>query len=186
MREGWYLMSTPELEKALAVWRRGERSEEFGVPLSIDEALARRDRGNVPDANDRSLRLVLFVEDEPLERKRLRWEPDFHDAPEWRREDSRPVNVVPLRTADSPAGDTRPWWETPRMEALEEEWRREGSILGIEVAAEYRSFVFKTVIALQEAGLGVTPDAIGDSIARWLQPGDARKIRASLKEKGPS
>lgn len=185
MREGWYLMSTPELEKALAVWRGGGRSEEFGVPLSIEEALARRNDGNIPDEGGRSLRLVLFVGDEPLERKRLLWEHDFHDAPDWRREGSRLVNIVPLRTAGSPPGDTRSWWETPQMEALEKEWRRDGSILGIEVAAEYRSFVFKTVIALQEAGREVTPDAIGDSIARWLQPEDAQKIRASLKEKGP-
>lgn len=185
VREGWYLMSTPELEKALTAWRRGERSLEFGAPLSVEDALARRDEGNIPDEDDRSLRLVLFVEDEPLERKRLRWEPDFHDAPDWRREGSRPVNVVPLRSADSPPGDTRPWWETPRIEALEEEWRRDGSVLGIEVPAGYRSFVFKTVVALQEAGREVTPDAIGDSIARWLQPDDAKKIRESLKEKGP-
>lgn len=178
-------MSTTELENALAAWRRGGRSEEFGIPLSIEEALARRDRGNIPDKDDRSLRLVLFVVDEPLERKRLRWEPDFHDAPVWRREGSRPVNVVPLRTAGSPPGDTLPWWETPRMEALEDEWRRDGSILGIEVPAEYRSFVFKTVVALQEAGRDVTPDAIGNSIARWLQPDDVQKIRASLKERGP-
>jgi hypothetical protein len=185
VREGWYLMSTSELERALAAWRNGDRSSEFGVTLSVEEALARRDAGNVPGVDDRSLRLVMFVDDEPLERKRLMWEPDFHDAPDWRRPGSRPVNVVPLRSADSPAGDTRPWWETPRMEALEEEWRREGSILGIEVPGEYRSFVFKTVVALQDAGREVTPDSISDSIARWLQPEDVEKIRPLLKEKGP-
>lgn len=178
-------MSTPELERALAAWRRGESSVEPGVPLSVEAALARRDDGNVPDENDRSLRLVLFVDEEPLERKRLRWEPDFHEAPGWRGEGSRPVNVVPLRSADSPQGDARPWWEMRGVEALEEEWRRDGSILGIEVPGEYRSFVFKTIIALQDAGRDVTPDAIGDSIARWLRPDDVQKIRSSLKKKGP-
>ena len=115
LREGWYLMSTSELERALAAWRAGTRDAEFGVSLSIDAAIARRDEGNVPDHEDRSLRLVLFVDDEPLERKRLRWEPDYHEAPDWRREGSRPVNVVPLRSADSPQGDGRPWWEIGGM-----------------------------------------------------------------------
>lgn len=178
-------MSTSELERALAAWRAGTRDAEFGVSLSIDAAIARRDEGNVPDHEDRSLRLVLFVDDEPLERKRLRWEPDYHDAPDWRREGSRPVNVVPLRSADSPQGDGRPWWEMPRVKELEERWRRDGSVAGIEVPAEYRSFVFKTVIALQDAGREVTPDSIGDSIARWLPVEDAVRIRASLRERGP-
>lgn len=186
MREGWYLMSTGELERALAAWRRGDDSAEFGIPLSNEFAIARRDAGNIPDEEGRSLRLVLFVDDEPLERKRLRWEPDFHDAPDWRREGSRPVNVVPLRSSDSPAAHGRPWWEMPRVDSLEEEWRRTGSVAGIEVPAEYRSFVFKTVIALQDAGRDVTPDAIGDSIARWLSPEDAEEVRAALKKKGPS
>ena len=178
-------MSTAELEQAVAAWRRGDRDEEYGTPLSIEAATARRNDGNMPDQYGRSLRLVLFVDEEPLERKRLRWEPDYHDAPRWRREGSRPVNVVPLRDPDAPVGDGRPWWEMPGVDDLEDEWRRSGSVAGIEVPAEYRSFVFKTVLALREAGREVTPDSIGDSVARWLSIEDARKIRASLKEKGP-
>ena len=178
-------MSTRELERALASWRSGDRAAEVGIPLTVDEALAHRNEGNVPGEDDRSLRLVLFVDGEPLEKKRLRFEPDFHAAPEWRKEGSRPVNVVPLRTEDSPPGDGAPWWESPRVKELEEEWRSSGTVAGVEVPAGYRSFVFKTVIALQDAGESVTPSSIGDSIARWLSPEDARRVRESLKEKGP-
>jgi hypothetical protein len=185
VREGWYLMSTPELEQALSAWRRGDRDDEFGVALSTEDAIARRNGGNLPDEVDRSLRLVLFVDEEPLEKKRIRWEPDFHDAPTWRREGSRPVNVVPLRSPDAPAGDGRPWWEMPGVEALEEEWRKHGSVAGVEVPPEYRSFVFKTVIALREAGREISPDAIADSVSRWVSAEDAEKIRSALKRKGP-
>ena len=178
-------MSTPELERALAAWRHGDRDEEFGVALSTGDALAWRDAGNVPDKHDRSLRLVLFVDEEALEKKRLRWEPDFHEAPTWRREGSRRVNVVPLRSPDSPASDGRPWWEMPGVEALEQEWRRDGTVAGLQVPSEYRSFVFKTVVALREAGREVTPDAIADSVSRWVSAQDAEKIRSSLKRKGP-
>ena len=179
-------MSTAELERALAAWRAGARSAESGIPLSTEAAIEKRDEGNIPDDEGRSLRLVLFVDGEPLERKRLRFEPDFHDAPDWRREGSRPVNVVPLRSSTSPPGDGGPWWEMPGVDVLEAEWRRTGTVVGIEVPAEYRSFVFKTVIALQDAGREVTPDAIDNSIARWLPADDDQRIRASLKKKGPS
>ena len=185
MREGWYLMSTSELERALQAWRNGERGEEFGLALEIEDAIARRNAGNVPDDEDRSLRLVMFVDGEPLERKRLRFEPDFHSPPEWRRYGSRPVNVVPLRTEDSPSGDGAAWWDSPRVRDLEEEWRTSGTVAGIVVPGDYRSFVFKTVIALQDAGEAVTPRSVGDSIARWMSPEDAHRIRESLKEKGP-
>ena len=184
MREGWYLMSTRELERALASHRAGDE-EEFGIRLSVEEALRLRNAGNVPDADDRSLRLVLFVDDVPLDRKRASFEPDYHRAPEWRRPGSRPVNVVPLRTGSSPETDPRPWWETPRVKELEEEWRASGSIAGIAVPAGYRSFVFKTVIALQDAGQPITADSIADSVARWLTPEDARRIRDALTEEGP-
>lgn len=177
-------MSTRELEGVLAAWREGDREVEAGEFLPTDAALARRDAGNIPDGSDRSLRLVLFVDEEPLERKRLRWEPDFHDAPQWRREGSRPVNVVPLRTSEPSAG-VGPWWEDPRVQALESEWRSTGAVAGVGVPAGYRSFVFKTVIALQDAGRDVTATAIADSIARWLSPEDAARIKDSLKEKGP-
>jgi len=184
MREGWYLMSTGELERALAAWRAG-RDGEFGVALSTEEALARRDEGNVPDEQDRSLRLVLLVGDEPLERKRLRFEPDYHRAPEWRRDGSRPVNVVPLRTAGSPPREARPWWEMPRVQELEDEWRVSGLVAGMRVPADYRSFVFKTVIALQDAGEAVTPRSVGASISRWLSADDARKVQEALEGHSP-
>ena len=178
-------MSTRELEQVLDAWRRGEHDVEVGHALTVDAALARRDSGNLPDESDRSLRLILFVDDEPLERKRLRWEPDFHEAPEWRREGSRPVNIVPLRTSPGTPAEGGPWWEIPRVQELETEWRSSGSVAGLDVPAEYRSFVFKTVIALQDAGREVTIDSIGDSIARWLSPEDARRVKGSLKQKGP-
>ena len=184
MREGWYLMSIHELEQALPAWRAGEPVD-VGRPLTIEEALEIRNAGNVPDDEDRSLRLVLFVQDEPLEQKRLRYEPDYHRAPDWRRDGSRPVNVVPLRTPTSPPATTGPWWDLPRVRELEEEWRATGAVAGIQVPADYRSFVFKTVIALQDAGLPITPSTIGDSVARWLTPEDAQKIRSSLRKKGP-
>lgn len=186
MREGWYLMSTGELEQLLAAWRSSDRDAEFGSPLTIDQAIELRNAGNIPDDQDRSLRLVLFVEDEPLEQKRLRYEPDYHQAPVWRRDGSRPVNVVPLRGVDHPpAIDHPPWWELPRVKELEEEWTRTGSVAGVQVPAEYRSFVFKTVIALQDAAQPVTAESISDSIARWLSPEDAAKVRESLHAKGP-
>jgi hypothetical protein len=185
VREGWYLMNVSELESALAAWRARDHAAEFGIPLSVGEAIDRRNEGNHPDADDRSLRLVLFVDAEPLERKRLRWEPDFHEAPTWRTENSRPVNVVPLRAQTAERSGPGPWWEEDRVEELETEWRRTGSVAGIEVPADYRSFVFKTVIALRDSGRDVTPETIGDSIARWLSPEDARKIKDSLKQKGP-
>lgn len=177
-------MSTAELERALAAVRSGNGGE-FGIALSKEEALERRNAGNLPDDDDRSLRLVLFVDEEPLERKRLRYEPDFHRAPDWRRAGSRPVNVVPLRSETAPSSAPGPWWELPRVKELEEEWRVTGTVAGMGVPAEYRSFVFKTVIALQEAGENVTPSAVADSVARWLSPEDARRIRNSLTEKEP-
>lgn len=186
MREGWYLMSTHELEQLLAAWRSSDRDAEFGTPLTVEQAIECRNAGNVPDEHDRSLRLVLFVDDEPLEQKRLRYEPDYHEAPLWRGPDSKPVNVVPLRGAEDSRSEARPpWWELPRVKELEEEWRRTGAVAGVEVPADYRSFVFKTVIALQSAGQPVTAESISDSIARWLSPQDAAKVRQSLQAKGP-
>ena len=177
-------MNTPELERALSAFRSGNEAA-FGTPISVEEALRIRNAGNLSDEDERTLRLVLLVDREPLDKKRLRYEPDYHRAPEWRREGSRPVNVVPLRTADAPPPDAGPWWESPRVEELEEEWRRSGTVAGFDVPAAYRSFVFKTVIALQDAGDDVTPSSVADSVARWVSPEDAETIRNALTKKGP-
>ena len=54
----------------------------------------------MPDEDGRSLRIVLHVRDaldvRRLSERRLAFEPDFHEAPTWRREGSKPINVVPL------------------------------------------------------------------------------------------
>lgn len=183
-------MNTSELELVLGEWRRGtEPSVPSGArQLSVDEALAYRDAGNLPDAADRSLRLVLRVSDEDvahLAEKRLVFEPDFHDAPVWKKPGSRAVNVVPLRRGGGgEEPHPGPWWEEPELQALEEEWATTGTIAGLQVPADHRGFVFKTVVALRAAGREITADSVADSIARWLPEG-AEKIRAALKEKEP-
>jgi hypothetical protein len=45
--------------------------------------------------------------------------------------------------------------------------------------------VFKTVVSLRSANRDVTPDAISDSVARWLPPEDVVRLREALKEKEP-
>ncbi len=144
--EGWYLMSTEELEQELARWRSRSRAvpASGAVRLSIAEALDYRDRGNLPDEHGRSLRLVIHVDpgaDESPSTRRLLYEPDFHEAPTWRRPGSRPVNVVPLRVGAAPAPAAGPWWEQPDVAALEGEWGRSGEVEGIAVPAAYRGFV---------------------------------------------
>jgi hypothetical protein len=178
-------MSTEGLERVLARWR-GDRSQPPGdvLKITVDEALAYRNRGNVPDERGRSLRLVLTVEDrddlEELARKRLVWEPDYHSPPEWRREGSRPVNVVPLRRPGPPSTEV-PWWEMPGVKELDAEWRAHGTVGGLKTPAELRGFVYKTVLSLRAAGQQVTPDAVADSIARWLPHDEAEAVRAELK-----
>lgn len=181
-------MSTADLERELARWRTPER----GVPpsnavyLSVPEALAYRNRGNLPDDHGRTLRLVLRIESPAdvalLDVKRLRYEPDFHDAPEWRRPGSAKVNVVPLRAPEIGAPRTpENWWDDPEMRSLEEEWRARGTAGGVPVPGEWRGFVFKTVAALRSAGKPVTVDAIVASVARWLAPDDVVRLRAALR-----
>lgn len=184
-------MSTADLERVLTQWRGGDQPTmpPGARQLSVHEALAYRNSGNLPDADDRSLRLVLHVSEKDVARvaeKRLSYEPDFHEAPSWRRPGSRAVNVVPLRTGGTAGDETPrgPWWEEPELQALEKEWARTGAVAGLQVPGEYRSFVFKTVLALQSAGQQVTPDSVADSIARWL-PDGAEKVRAALKRKEP-
>lgn len=188
LEEGWYLMSTSDLERELA--RR--RAQDVKLPpsnarkLSIDEALAYRDAGNLPDEHGRTLRLVLHIDDvEELERmdaKRLAYEPDLHAAPDWRREGSAPVNVVPLRGPHVVARKAAPWFEDPDLASLEEEWASTGAISGLRVPGEYRGFVYKTVLALRASGEEITPDSVADSVARWVQPAEAAEIRCALVE----
>jgi hypothetical protein len=180
------LMSTQDLERELSRWRGG-RSHPSGDVLRIttEQALAYRNGGNLPDDKGRSLRLVLRVEDgddlEELGRKRLVWEPDYHNAPDWRREGSRPVNVVPLRRPGQASTEV-PWWEMPGVKELDEEWSAHGTVGGLKTPAELRGFVYKTVLALRAADRRITPDAVADSIARWLPPDEVERIRAELRK----
>jgi hypothetical protein len=188
LEEGWYLMNTSELEHELARWRSPDKHlpPSTAVRLSIEDALARRNAGNLPDETGRSLRLVLRVEAPSelsfLQAKRLVWEPDFHSAPGWRRAGSKPVNVIPLRVDASPPADAKPWWEDPSLAALEEEWATTGMVAGLTVPGEYRGFVYKTVLSLRAAGVAITPDAVADSIARWVPAAEADRIRAALTD----
>lgn len=181
-------MSAGDLERELKRWREPDADvpPSGAEPLTIDRALAFRNAGNLPDERGRSLRLVLHVNDATelsyLQEKRLTFEPDFHDAPAWRREGSKPVNVVPLRRADVSGAGGRPWWEDPDVAELERTWSESGTVAGMPVPAGYRSFVYKTVLSLRAAGRDVTPDAVADSIARWLSPEETEQIRRALKQ----
>lgn len=179
-------MSTSELERLLARRRGVDAPVPQAVRLSVPEALAIRDAGNLPDDHGRSLRLVLHVAGSvSLDSKRLVYEPDYHDAPSWRRPGSRPVNVVPLREPDAPAEATEAWWEQPALKTLEEEWARSGTVAGVAVPAAYRGFVYKTALSLRDAGIEVTPETLADSIARWLPVDEAERIRAALRDANP-
>jgi hypothetical protein len=186
LAEGWYLMNLDELEQELRRAREPGTVPPTRVPaLPISEALARRNAGNVPDDHGRTLRLVLHVDQPPrpgeIERKRLAFEPDYHEAPRWRRPGSAPVNVVPLRVAGGRRGaQSRAWIDDSRIASLEAEWRTAGTIAGLRVPGELRGFVFKTVVALQDAGKDVTAESVSASIARWVRPDDAASIRAAL------
>lgn len=185
--EGWYLMNTSELERELARWRGEHAAPSDAVRLSIEDALAYRDAGNIPDERGRTLRLVLHVSNRSeltyLQKKRLLYEPDFHDAPNWRRAGSKPVNVVPLRTGEIGEADERAWWDDPDLAALEDEWRRRGTVEGLRVPAAYRSFVYKTVLALRVAGKPVTTETVTGSIARWLGEDEVERIRKSFEQR---
>lgn len=180
-------MTVAELEQELRRFRHGPgAAPPSGAPrLSVAEALAYRNAGNLPDERGRTLRLVLHVDSEDdlyaLDRKRLAYEPDYLDPPTWRRPGSAPVNVVPLRSA-AISGRAQSWWEDPQVGKLEERWRTDGTVAGIAVPAEYRSFVYKTVLQLRAAGREVTVDSLAGAIARWTSEADARAIRAALEE----
>ena len=183
--EGWYLMSTADLERELARWQNpgDELPPSRARRLSVPEALAYRDAGNLPDEDGRTLRLVLLVDGpkklSSLSQRRLLYEPDYHEAPSWRRAGSVHVNVVPLRATEV-GGDPKPWWEDPQLAAFEEEWREHGTVAGLRVPGPYRGFVYKTVIALKATNIPITPGAVADSIARWVPPEEAARLRTAL------
>lgn len=189
--DGWYLMSTSDLERELARWRDPEThlGPSHARRLTAEQALEFRDAGNLPDELDRTLRLVLRVDDTHdlarLEERRLEFEPDYQDAPNWRREGSRPINVIPLRRPEVAAARTGAWWEKPELAELEREFAELGTTGGVRVPGEYRGFIFKTVLSLRSQGREVTPTSISDSIARWLSPEDAARIARELNELNP-
>jgi hypothetical protein len=187
--EGWYLMTTAELEQELARLRGRDVPAPNPVPLTIEQALDYRDNGNLPDEQGRTLRLVLHVGDRSdlrtLDAKRMTFEPDHHDPPDWRRSGSVPVNVVPLRTNKLEPAAEQAWWDDPELAGLEEEWAESGTVAGIKVPGAYRGFVYKTVVALRAAGLEITVDAISGSTARWVPEQDAARLRAALEKCNP-
>lgn len=184
-------MSPGDLEVELRAWRDPDAEVEpsHAEALAMAEALAYRDLGNLPDDLGRTLRLVLVldrVEPGLMERERARFEPDFHDPPTWRREGSKPVNVVPLvspAAAVSRPGDA--WWDDPEMGAFEEEWRSTGSVAGLVIPDEWRGFVFKTIASLRASGREATVDAVVGSVARWLEPDDVERLHRALREANP-
>jgi hypothetical protein len=73
---------------------------------------------------------------------------------------------------------------------LEAEWQRTGAIGELRVPADYRGFVFKTVVSLRTAGIVVTQQAIIDSISRWLAPSQVAELQDAFamiegKEESP-
>lgn len=180
--EGWYLMSVADLEAELANLRDPSRPPGgTTLALSRSAALAFRDAGNLPDEHGRTLRLVLEVGAEPLDKRRLRYEPDFHDAPVWRRDGSKPVNVIPLRTAPQARAESEGvWWEQADVADLEREWADTGMVAGLVVPAEYRSFVLKTIASMGSAGLPIDVGSVTGSLSRWLDPDQVAEIRRAL------
>ena len=179
-------MNLEELQQELRRLRAPSEAPPSGaLPLSPEEALARRDAGNLPDGSGRTLRLVLHVSDPPepgaLERKRLLFEPDYHRAPTWRRPGSVPVNVVPLRLSRDHPAHFDAWYEDPAVAALEAEWQATGAVCGISIPSDMRAFVFKTVLALRSAGAEVSVESVAGSVARWLRPADAERVRTALR-----
>lgn len=192
LREGWYLMSTRDLELELRRWRDpgADVPPSNALPLGNEEALAYRNAGNLPDELGRTLRLVLIVDNtgelRALDRKRLAYEPDVHEPPRWRREGSRPVNVVPLRRPGVPAAaPPEGWWSDSVMGEYERSWRATGEVEGLRVPGEWRGFVFKTVAALRAAGRPVTVDTVVGSVARWLRPPDLERLERALRAANP-
>lgn len=181
-------MSTAELERELRQIRESDYGESSSaIPLSVEQALAYRDAGNLPDEAGRTLRLVLHIDSNEdarrIDERRLAFEPDYLDAPRWRRRGSRPVNIVPLRAKRRSSQDVPdPWWTEPSLARLEAEWQATGRLGDLVVPGELRGFVFKTVLALRSAGRPVTPDSVADAVSRWLTEDDVRRIREALRQ----
>ncbi len=186
--DGWYMMTNDEVVREVQRWKADPESAfaDF-TRLSVSDALSHRNAGNFPDYEGRSLRLVITVDAnggvDQVSEMRAEFEPDFHDAPNWRKPASKPVNVVPLRARASSPGhvEEEPWWEDADVAPLEAEWKRSGTVEGLSVPGEFRGFVYKTVIALRAAGREITADSVADSVARWLDPLDADRLRRALK-----
>ena len=182
-------MSVADLEIELARWRGSQSRPSNAQRLSIDEALAYRNSGNLPDHLGRTLRLVFEIKDPSdlsrLDSKRLEFEPDYHEAPSWRRAGSVPVNVVPLRPPEVTGPATSNWWDQPELARLEDAWSTDGTVAGLKIPAEYRSFVYKTVLALQAGGREVTLQALLDSLARWMSPEDLAVLESALRQENP-
>jgi hypothetical protein len=186
--DGWYMMTTEEVVREVEKWKSepGSAFKDF-ARLPISDALSYRNAGNFPDDEGRSLRLVIEVDPQAgvdtVSERRLQFEPDFHNAPNWRRSASRPVNVVPLRARASSTSPEQEeaWWEDEKVAPLESEWKESGTVAGLPVPGEFRSFVFKTVISLRASGRDVTADSVADSVARWLDPVEADRLRKALK-----
>jgi hypothetical protein len=53
------------------------------------------------------------------------------------------------------------------------------------VPGEYRSFVYKTVVALRAADKEVTARTVSDSVARWLGSAEAEALRTALEGTNP-
>lgn len=179
-------MSVSDLETELARLRdpRPSAKSSNAEPLTIEQALEFRNRGNLPDSHGRTLRLVLRVDDEPLSKKRLLYEPDYHHEPSWRRVGSRPVNIVPLpgSRAEPAQAQERAWWEQPDVAELELRWRETGTVAGLRIPAAYRSFVLKTIASLEGSQIPITVESVTGSLARWLSPVQVEEIRAALVE----
>ena len=181
-------MSVGDLEIELARLRGEDRPPSNAVRVSVEDALSFRNRGNLPDEQGRTLRLALRPDPTgavSLDEKRLQYEPDFMDLPDWRKEGSRPINVVPLGRVVTRA-DSGAWWEDDDMAALELQWNETGEVDGIKIPGAYRSFIYKTIVLLRRTGTDVTVDAISNSIARWLDPEQVKEIRVALVEANPN
>jgi hypothetical protein len=131
------------------------------------------------------LRLVLHLASQEelvsIDKKRSLFEPDYHDEPTWKGPGSKPINVVPLRSSNLASAARGPWWEQPELKELEDEWSRTGAVAGIAIPAEYRGFIYKTVLSLRAGGREVTVESLLDSIARWLGPHDLASLRSALE-----